>query len=128
MTRARLRKLEQRLLSEHRYLAASIAAANERARHAERADRDEVLGVGFGGEDSGTIIARELEAMLSNRETQELLEVDAALRLLYNDPERYGRCVRCGARIPAARLELLPWTRICGAHEPRAASPTRRAS
>ncbi len=128
MTRSRLQKLEQRLLAEHRYLAASIAAANERARQSERADQDEVLGAGFGGEDSGTIIARELEALLASRETRELQEVDAALRLLYHHPERYGRCVQCGGRIPAARLELLPWTRTCGAHEASGARVTRRAS
>lgn len=119
MTRSRLKKFERRLLSEHRYLTASIAAANERARETERAAEDEVLGPGYGAEDAGTIVARQLDALVADRETRELQEIDAALRLLYRHPERYGHCVKCGAEIAEERLEFVPWTQRCGRHQER---------
>jgi RNA polymerase-binding transcription factor DksA len=42
---------------------------------------------------------------------QELRQIDAALaRLAGGD---YGTCLRCGAEIGAARLDLLPFTPFC---------------
>lgn len=127
MTRSRLKKFERRLLAEHRYLAASIAAANERAREAERAAEDEVLGPGYGAEDAGTIVARQLEALVADRETRELEQIDEALRLLYRSPDRFGRCVKCGTEIAEARLEFVPWAQRCERHQERTESEARWA-
>lgn len=127
MTRSRLKKFERRLLSEHRYLSASIAAANERARENERAAEDEVLGPGYGAEDAGTIIARQLEALVADRETRELEEIDMALRVLYRTPDRFGRCVKCGAEISEERLEFVPWTQRCEVHQERSERQMERA-
>lgn len=120
MTRTRLKKFERRLLAEHRYLSASLAAANERARETERASEDEVLGPGYGTEDAGTIVARQLDALVADRETHELEEIDAALRLIYRSPDRFGHCVKCGEEIAEERLEFVPWTQRCGLHQERA--------
>jgi len=45
-----------------------------------------------------------------------LAEVDAALHLLATDPDRFGICSECGARIELDRLRLVPTTHFCGRH------------
>lgn len=45
-----------------------------------------------------------------------LAEIDAALHLLETNPERFGICDECGARIELHRLRLVPTTRVCGRH------------
>ncbi|WP_395539589.1 TraR/DksA family transcriptional regulator [Neotabrizicola sp. sgz301269] len=42
---------------------------------------------------------------------QELRMIEAALARLAAG--EYGFCVRCGAEIAAARLDVLPWTPLC---------------
>lgn len=126
MTRSRLKKFERRLLAEHRYLSASLAAANERAREAERATEDEVLGPGYGAEDAGTVVARQLDALVADRETRELEEIDEALRTIYRHPERFGRCVKCGVEIAEERLDFVPWTQRCGRHQEHTEQLARR--
>lgn len=41
----------------------------------------------------------------------EVLEIDAALERLHNGS--YGTCESCGKTIDLARLEILPFTRLC---------------
>lgn len=50
---------------------------------------------------------------IATREVAALAEIDAALRVLYDSPETYGICLKCGQAIDTARLELLPATRYC---------------
>jgi RNA polymerase-binding transcription factor DksA len=47
-----------------------------------------------------------------------LSRIDAALRLLEEEPDRYGVCITCGKRIGTARLEIMPATRFCEGHPP----------
>lgn len=63
------------------------------------------------------------EELAVQREGDEVLEatglagqheiplIRAALRRI--DDESYGACVTCGAEIPQARLDILPWTPFC---------------
>jgi DnaK suppressor protein len=39
--------------------------------------------------------------------------VDRALDQLHSDPDRYGRCAKCGRPIDADRLRLVPATKYC---------------
>lgn len=57
----------------------------------------------------GELELRDLRAELAHEESA-LTEVEAALRRLRDG--RYGICEDTGARIPAARLRALPWTRF----------------
>lgn len=41
----------------------------------------------------------------------EITRIRAALRRI--DAGSYGECVRCGAPISEARLDVLPWTPLC---------------
>ena len=56
----------------------------------------------------GELELRDLRAELAHEDSA-LAEVEAALRRLREG--RYGICEDSGARIPAARLRALPWTR-----------------
>lgn len=56
------------------------------------------------------------QVIASNRNrarTEELREIEAALERLADDPDGYGRCETCDEDIPAKRLELRPWVRLC---------------
>ena len=57
----------------------------------------------------GELELRDLRAELAHEDSA-LGEVEAALRRLREG--RYGICEDTGARIPAARLRALPWTRF----------------
>jgi DnaK suppressor protein len=56
-------------------------------------------------------VIKELAATNMKREIRTLTEVELSLRLL--ESGQYGLCGSCGDEIPAARLQALPWTRIC---------------
>jgi DnaK suppressor protein len=53
------------------------------------------------------------DAAIAARETVALAEIDAALRLLHEEPERYGVCAVCGQPIDNGRLEIVPATQRC---------------
>ena len=57
----------------------------------------------------GELELRDLRAELAHEESA-LAEIEAALLRLREG--RYGICEDTGARIPAARLRALPWTRF----------------
>ena len=64
--------------------------------------------------DHGTdAIEKEKELLLLSTEGRRLYEIDAALRRLYRDPERFGVCERCGRKIDFERLAIVPWARHC---------------
>jgi DnaK suppressor protein len=56
-------------------------------------------------------VIKELAATNMEREIRTLSEVELSLRLL--ESGQYGMCGSCGDEIPSARLQALPWTRIC---------------
>jgi DnaK suppressor protein len=56
-------------------------------------------------------VIKELAATNMEREIRTLSEVELSLRLL--ESGQYGMCGSCGDEIPTARLQALPWTRIC---------------
>jgi DnaK suppressor protein len=54
---------------------------------------------------------KDLTAATLNRERQTLREIEAALARL--QAGNYGICDSCSVLIPKARLEALPWARLC---------------
>jgi DnaK suppressor protein len=64
--------------------------------------------------DEGTdTMEQEQSFMLLSKEGRLLIDIDVALRTLYKEPERFGRCLNCDQAIAFARLEVIPWTRMC---------------
>ncbi len=60
--------------------------------------------------------APEDDAALAAREGAALREIDEALRLMSEEPDRYGICTICGEDIAINRLEIVPTTRYCERH------------
>ncbi len=54
---------------------------------------------------------RELASQLKSIESDALREIDAALDRIARGT--YGICERCGEPIPLARLEVIPYARLC---------------
>lgn len=68
--------------------------------------------------DRGTdTIDSEIEGALSDQEYRTLRDIDAALDLIRDDPDRFGRSEVSGETIPLERLELIPWTRRLSSEE-----------
>ena len=59
------------------------------------------------------------DAAIAVHDQAALAEIDASLRLLESDPDRFGICSACGERIEIRRLRMVPTTRFCGRHASR---------
>jgi len=55
--------------------------------------------------------ARELNSILSDRELTKIREIEEAIERL--DDGTFGICEGCGMEIAEARLEAMPFTRLC---------------
>ena len=42
-----------------------------------------------------------------------LIDIVESLRMLYKEPEHYGRCTNCSQEILFERLDLVPWAKLC---------------
>jgi RNA polymerase-binding transcription factor DksA len=62
--------------------------------------------------------APEDDAAIAANEALALKEIDEALRLMSEEPDRYGICTICGEQIAINRLEIVPATRYCERHAP----------
>jgi RNA polymerase-binding transcription factor DksA len=56
---------------------------------------------------------QEKDFHLMTRESRLITLIDRALELLHHDPETFAHCEECGAEIEFARLDIVPWTRLC---------------
>lgn len=66
--------------------------------------------------DIGTeAMEQEQQMLLASNEGRRLNAALDALRRLYDDPDAFGRCERCGGAIGFERLELVPAARSCAA-------------
>jgi DnaK suppressor protein len=56
-------------------------------------------------------VEREIGNTLEEHDERVLVAIDAALGRI--EDGTYGKCVNCGAQIPAERLEAMPWATLC---------------
>jgi RNA polymerase-binding protein DksA len=68
-------------------------------------------------------VSREMLAATIERERRTLTEIESALNRLKDGV--YGTCASCGNAIPSARLEALPWARLCVPCAERGMNPSR---
>src|SRR3990172_408843 len=54
---------------------------------------------------------RELDMILTDREKQNLKQIDDALERI--EEKTYGLCEECGVKIPRARLKVVPFAKYC---------------
>lgn len=118
MTDEQRRHLERRLLEERRRAVALLdgyaARRNGEGGGSQQDGSGDLTKLPLHMADQGTdTMQQELDAVMLDRETRNLNEIDAALERLYHDPERFGICERTGAEIPFERLDIIPWARTC---------------
>lgn len=115
MTVAQRKHLEARLLQERDRVTELLARFAER--HEGDDDQDEagdLTKMPLHMADQGTdTMQHELDAVMADRETATLADIDAALDRLYHDPAHFGICEQTGKEIPFARLDIVPWARTC---------------
>jgi DnaK suppressor protein len=114
LTEQQLRHLEARLLEE-RDRANDVLRRFDESRDASLVEAagdlsDYPFHVADHGTDSHD---QEVDAVIAERASRELEEIDEALRRLYEEPERFGICEDTGEPIPFERLDLVPWARLC---------------
>ena len=100
-----LNRLQQKLVARRAELLRSL-----------REELADLAGPGeFGQADSADAAfdcyADEVSSHLAELESAELAKIEEALQRIKEG--RYGRCEICGGRIPAARLNALPFTSTC---------------
>lgn len=120
LTEKDLEFLERRLLEER----ARALAAIDRLRQVP--DDDPGMETRFPlhlADMDPTAATREAEHLIAGQQDSLLRRIDRALELLRTSPDEYGTCEACGGAIEPARLELLPWTRLCIACGRGAESP-----
>lgn len=116
MTQDQRKHLEQRLLQERRRVTDVLARyTRQHENTASEQDRaGDLSNMPLHMADQGTdTMQMELDAVMVDRETHTLNEIDAALERLYQAPERFGICERTGQEIPFERLDIVPWARTC---------------
>ena len=108
-----LEKYEKDLLEERKRLSGILEVMKKEI--FERSTKDssgDLSAYSFHMADLGTdAIDREREYMLASSEGQLLLEVDDALRKIYEGS--YGKCERCAKPIEKSRLDAMPHARLC---------------
>ena len=109
--------------SELEYLEKRLLKERERALKALRHLDEAVAPPGADGDlttyplhlaDEGTdTMEQEQSFLLLSKEGRLLIDIDEALRTLYKEPERFGKCINCNSIIAFERLDLVPWARLC---------------
>jgi RNA polymerase-binding transcription factor DksA len=104
--KAALQELQDRVLGEISFLT------DDGLNRSKNDPMGETSLVGMHMADHGTEnFDREFALNLVSAEHDVLYEINEALRRL--DDNRYGECESCGCRIEKARLEALPFARLC---------------
>jgi RNA polymerase-binding transcription factor DksA len=115
MTNEQRSHLEARLLEERK--RATDLLARYAVQHEDEDEQDEAGDLSkmpLHMADQGTDTMRqEIEAVMADRETATLTEIDAALERLYHTPDQFGICEKTGKEIPFERLDIVPWARTC---------------
>ncbi len=115
MTPAQLKHIEARLLEERDRTTQLLARfADEHEEEDEQDEAGDLTKMPLHMADQGTdTMQQELDAVMADRESKTLSEIDAALQRLYHEPDRFGICENTGKPIPFERLDIVPWARTC---------------
>jgi DnaK suppressor protein len=106
--------VEDRLRAERERALEALREFDERRQLSLQEETGELTMYRFHPADLGTeAMEREKQFLLASNEGRRLYEIDAALRRLYAEPERFGVCESCGRGIDIGRLELVPETTLC---------------
>jgi len=99
------KKMEAALIEKKKALRIKISESNN-----EFKTKDEGSGKDSIDLASDDLISQRMEA-ISHHDTVQLQAVENALNRLYTG--RYGKCFKCGNKIPESRLEAVPTAVFC---------------
>jgi DnaK suppressor protein len=107
------KEFELRLLAERRKILAEMGhLENNVLKVNPRDSAGDLSGYSFHMADAGTdAMEREKAFLFASAEGRLLMDIDAALRRLYNG--EYGTCEVCEKPIARARLEAMPYAKLC---------------
>ena len=113
MTEKDYAEFEQRLMDERRKLLKEMGhLENNVLKVNQRDSAGDLSGYSFHMADVGTdAMEREKAFMFASNEGHLLREIDDALRKIYGG--QYGTCESCERPIARARLEAVPYARLC---------------
>jgi len=108
-----INEFEQRLLAERARIMKEMGhLENTVLKVNQRDSSGDLSGYSFHMADAGTdAMEREKAFLFASAEGRALMEINEALRRLYNGT--YGICEVCGEPIGRARLEAVPYARLC---------------
>jgi len=105
---------ERRLIRERERALKALAQFDEQARVSAQEDDGDLSTYPFHPADEGTDTEEQEKGfLLASKEGRLVYWIDAALRRLYREPEKYGICEVCGQPIAFERLDIIPWTSLC---------------
>jgi DnaK suppressor protein len=99
----RFNAFQKRLVSELKNYQSRV----QRARQEVPVDSDPDDAMGLATRSA----SREMTMANLERHLQTIIDIEKALERI--EAGQYATCVRCQTRIPDARLQAIPWTRIC---------------
>ncbi|MEO0094197.1 MAG: TraR/DksA C4-type zinc finger protein [candidate division WOR-3 bacterium] len=103
---------EKKLLKEKQRLLKQKTHTDELLKEPQREAGGEISGYRTHIADQGSeTYQREFASQLTSQESMLLVEIDEALRRIREG--KYGICEMCQGKIPKARLEIIPHTRLC---------------
>ena len=112
LNKKQLAHLEKRLLEERGRVMKELGYYGESFNSSLQASDGDLSSYSFHMADQGTdAMEREKAFLFASTEGRALMQIDAALRRLYNG--EYGTCESCGLPIARARLEAMPHARLC---------------
>lgn len=108
-----LKFFEERLLSERQKIMKEMGHLEDTVLKVNQRDSSgDLSGYSFHMADAGTdAMEREKAFMFASSEGRMLMEINEALRRIYAG--EYGMCEMCGNPIARARLEAMPYARLC---------------
>jgi len=116
LTDAERRHLEARLQEERARVLKLLQRSDEERDGTMTERAGEVSNIPHHLADLGTeTYEQEMHGVFAQRASDELQQIDDALRRLYQSPERFGLDETTGEAIPFERLDLIPWARTRGA-------------
>jgi DnaK suppressor protein len=114
MNKKQLAHLEKRLLEERNRVMKELGYYDEQFSGTLQSSDGDLSAYSFHMADQGTdAMEREKQFLFASKEGRYLWHVNEALRRLYGNPEKFGKCHECGNEIAFERLDALPHARLC---------------
>jgi RNA polymerase-binding transcription factor DksA len=114
LTKKQLSHLEKRLLDERAKALKALGLFDEMAKADRESGDSDLAAYTDHMADQGTeAMEREKAAAFATKEGRYLYRLEEALRRLYNEPSKFGKCHTCGQEVGFQRLDALPHARYC---------------